>query len=60
LERGLEGRDEELKLVEGYTGEIQELVWLKISAASNPLKLLRLGVYWTARSRHGFHPEEQL
>jgi hypothetical protein len=25
LERGLEGRDEELKLVEGYTGEIQEL-----------------------------------
>src|SRR5207247_2583903 len=33
-------------------------VWLKISAVSTPLKLLRLGVYWTARSRHGLHPEE--
>ena len=35
-------------------------VWLKISAVSTPLKLLRLGVYWTARSRHGRHPEEEL
>jgi hypothetical protein len=35
-------------------------VWLKISAVSTPLKLLRLGVYWTARSRHGLHPEEGL
>ena len=35
-------------------------VWLKISAASTRLKLLRLGVYWIARSRHGFHPEERL
>jgi len=25
------------------------LVWLKILAASTPLKWLRLGVYWTAR-----------
>jgi hypothetical protein len=35
-------------------------VWLKISAVSTPLKLLRLSVYWTARSRHGLHPEEGL
>ena len=37
-----------------------DVVWLKISAVSTPLKLLRLGVYWTARSRHGLHPEEGL
>jgi len=36
------------------------LVWLKISAASTPLKLLRVGVYWTARARHGLYPEEEL
>src|SRR5262249_31046810 len=35
-------------------------VWLKISAVSTPVKWLRLGVYWTARSRHGLHPEEGL
>ena len=28
-------------------------VWLKISAISTLLRLLRLGVYWTERSRHG-------
>ena len=34
-------------------------VWLKISAVSTPLKLLRLGVYCTERSRHGLQPEEK-
>ena len=37
-----------------------DAVWLKISAVSTPLKLLRLGVYWTERSRHGLQPEERL
>src|SRR5439155_20052308 len=36
------------------------LVWLKISTVSTPLKLLRLGVYWIARSRHDLQPEERL
>jgi hypothetical protein len=36
------------------------LVWLKISAASTPLKWLRLGVYWPTRSRHCLQPEELL
>ncbi len=34
-------------------------VWLKISAVSTPLKLLRLSVYWTARSRYRLQPEER-
>jgi uncharacterized membrane protein YhdT len=35
-------------------------VWLKISAVSTPLKLLRLGVYWITGCYHDFHPEERL
>jgi hypothetical protein len=38
---------------------ISHVVWLKISAVSTPLKLLRLGVYCTERSRHGLQPEEK-
>src|SRR4029450_1611167 len=30
-------------------------VWLNKSAVPSPLKLLRLGVYWTERSRHCLH-----
>jgi len=39
---------------------IAYLVWLKISAVSTPLKLLRLGVYWITGCYHDFHPEERL
>ena len=42
------------------TVEADDLVWLKISAVSTPLKLLRLGVYWITRCRHDFHSEERL
>ena len=35
-----------------------DLVWLKISAFSTPLKLLRLGVYCTARYDHCLQPQE--
>lgn len=45
----------------GSTGSpVIFLVWLKISAASTPVKLLRVRVYWAARSRYGLHPEERL
>jgi hypothetical protein len=36
------------------------LVRLKISAVSTSLKLLRLGIYWTERSRHGLQAKERL
>jgi hypothetical protein len=32
-------------------------VWLNKSAIPSPLKLLRLSVYWTARSRHDLQPK---
>ena len=38
----------------------RHLVWLNKSAVTSPLKLLRLGVYWAAQSRHGLPPEERL
>jgi transposase-like protein len=42
------------------TVEADDLVWLKISAVSTPLKLLRLGVYWITGCHHDFPPEERL
>jgi len=36
------------------------LVWLKISADSTSLRLLRLGVYCIARYSHCLQPEERL
>ena len=47
-------------IFQAFDRDEQHLVWLKISAVSTPLKLLRLGVYWTARSRYGLYPEEGL
>ena len=37
-----------------------DLVVLKISDVSTPLKLLSLGVYWTTRQGHCLQPEERL
>jgi hypothetical protein len=39
---------------------LQHLVWLKISAVSTLLMLLRLRVYWSPRFRHDLAPQERL
>jgi hypothetical protein len=41
-------------------GRSANAVRLKISVVSTPLKWLRLAVYWIARFRHDFQPEERL
>ena len=44
-------RGASIDLNQCFTSASQSPVWLKISAVSTLLKLLRLGVYWSARFR---------
>jgi hypothetical protein len=42
-----------------YQDPLVAVVWLNKSADFTPLKLLRVGVYCTARYGHCFHPQER-